>query len=320
MDMIPYDGVGAVGDWAPGWAELLNAVFNTNTFRNRVLEQYPQFRPRGPPTTAENAARAHEYERRMIRGPPPPTPSPGGVMVDYGGGGGRGGGGGPRVFVPREPRGRKRQRPIVVEQACELKGIDVAIPTSLFPDSTGTNVHITPLNLIASGTSSIQRVGRKVHLESVRLYGLVFCHVEQDAGGLWSGNFARIAIVWNKQPSGVLPVFSDIFSASLVGGEQSQLLDKLRFDNTGRFSVVRDFVLNFNPTGVVDSLVPSQNIIQCVDEYAKLGNREAIYSGNGGGIVDISSGALYLVCRAQNELGTSNVSMLHGRVRLRYTD
>jgi len=208
-----------------------------------------------------------------------------------------------------------------------MKGMDSAIGYTAVPSTTNTSDAIAALNLIQPGTGSFNRIGRRVQMTSLRLYGtVVFAVAPRATSGDIGGNTFRMLVVYDKQPSGVLPTFADIFGTTTQDGtESSDWNDQLRYDNTQRFRVIRDKKIVCNPTtenttgGTLDRVLYRRDF----DEYITL-NLETSYSGQSSPqtISDISSGALYIIYRAAvNTTGTDeiNVSTL-SHSRLRYYD
>ena len=214
----------------------------------------------------------------------------------------------------------------VYKQLGELKGVDTLLALTPIPSTTSTNDAIFVTNLIAPGNGSYNRVGRKVQLDSLRLKGLIQ-HAYQAAATTANvlSNVVRMVVVYDKQPSGALPVFSDIFGNTVQAGTESSLfLDSLRYDNTERFMILRDKVINFD----AESTPPvggSQNTVfetAYFDEYINV-NKTTNYSGQSATqtIADISSGALYVIFRAQlNTTGASQCAVSNATARLRYRD
>lgn len=225
----------------------------------------------------------------------------------------------------------------------ELKGMDTdivaAVGSNATPilDTTGTNDQIIPLNLIQQGAASQNRIGRKVSLHSLRLIGRVNLVVGTPSNQP-GPNLFRMSLVWDKQPSGQLPLFSDVFGRTDQDGvESTQVLDPLRYDNTDRFRVLMDKRIemnpkfNPNPTTTVNPLsdpqpaYPAPATGQCtyvVDEYIKLNGRETVFSGQSDPmtIADISSGALYLILRSSSGVASSRILITQFMSRLRYKD
>lgn len=242
-------------------------------------------------------------------------------------------------YAPARPAKMARRRPArpsnaqvlaAVAKAAggELKGMDTEILIAgPVVSTTGTNGDAVTLNLVETGAGSYNRIGRKITLKSVRIKGtMVYTYSHAATSADQVGSTLRMVVVWDKQPSGVLPVFSDIFgSTSQDGTESSDIFDNLRFDNTGRFSVLRDKMLTVNPQlsnsegGSTDRAVNSVP----VDEFINLKGKQTIFSGDSDPttIADISSGGLYVFFRADaSTADTSDWSLSNGttKARLRF--
>lgn len=213
-----------------------------------------------------------------------------------------------------------------VQLGSEIKGVDTDIAISDVLATTNTNVGVIPLNLIVPGSGSYNRIGRKAHLQSIRFYGRVFGSFAAAATtSNMTGNVVRLLIVWDRQPSGVLPTYDTIFGHTLPDGtEATDFLDPVRYDNMDRFRVMRDLRIDLNPTGQ-NTNSGTEDLMQMVvnfDELVRLPNLETVYSGQSSPqtIADISSGALYFIARAATNTATVNECILAGFARLRYTD
>jgi len=206
----------------------------------------------------------------------------------------------------------------------EVKGVDADVSQSLIA-TTSTNAGIDVINLIEPGTGSWNRVGRKTVLKSFRLTGnIVWTNTPTLATGVGRMTCARCVLVWDSQPTGTIPVFSDIFGSTLQAGTEqvTSIFDPLRYDNMERFRVIRDWRLS-PPATVPLSLgsAPSMAVCTHIDEYVKLPPLQSNYSGQSSPqtIADIASGALYLIWRA--EIQNSNAAtVVDAMARLRYYD
>jgi hypothetical protein len=211
------------------------------------------------------------------------------------------------------------QRAIAVYQSTgELKGVDTDISINPVLATTTTNGGITVLNLVQQGSGSWNRVGRKIHMKSIRLIGSMALTTTGTAA--IQNNLARMILVYDKQPTGVLPTFNAIFGRTDQNGDDtlSNFQDPPRYDNMGRFRVIQewdyDMPVRPNPNG--------GNVVKHFDHYVKLG-LETVFSGQSSPmtIADISSGALYLITRAGINTATifANIQST-SMARLRYTD
>lgn len=189
----------------------------------------------------------------------------------------------------------------------ELKGMDTDLALDPVIATTGTNGSIFCVNQIEAGNGSWNRSGRKAFLKSLRVCGIAqYNSSDAVTTGTLNAGTLRMAVVWDKQPGGSLPVFSDIFGrTSQDGTETVGLFDNLRYDNTGRFQVLRDVYITANPQawnnagGTLDTITYNYRF----DEFIDLKNRTTIFSGDSDPITiaDISSGGLYVVFRSSQD-------------------
>ena len=185
----------------------------------------------------------------------------------------------------------------------ELKGVDTSLSLSPVIATTNTNASSFVLNLIQSGTGSWNRIGKKIRLKSVRLRGVArFVYKADGTSGEINSNNLRMIVVWDKQPCGnAVPAFDQIFGRTDQDGiESTEWMDQLKYDNTGRFSVLRDVVFDMNPsTGNRGTPTGTVTLSHSFDEFIKLGGREVVYSGQSSPmtIADVSSGAVYVFFR-----------------------
>lgn len=215
--------------------------------------------------------------------------------------------------------------PRLLRPSGELKGVDTLLTQTPILDTTNTNTGIVVVNLVVPGNGSYNRVGRKIRMRSLRLVGNIDAQCTYQAiSTTMSGGTARMVVVYDKQPSGVLPTFDTIFGLTQPDGtESSTYLANIRYDNTERFTVLRDVVINCNPEGMVATggviISPQYKF----DEYIRL-NLDTVYSGQSSPqtIADISSGALYVCFRVdQNASGVFTATVPSSSfARLRYVD
>lgn len=218
-----------------------------------------------------------------------------------------------------QSRGPMIPRQITIyKKSGETKGMDTDIGNDVgsVVTTTTTNDDIVVLNLIQAGNGSWNRVGKKVSITSLRLVGSI---TSKGEGGACA---VRMAVVWDKQPSGnTIPKFNDIFGRTdQNGNETSEVFDPLRYDNVGRFKLLLDRKIEFNPGNDKSN---TKNVTKCIDEYLQLKNKETIFSGNSTPmtIADISTGGLYIVFRYYNTDLDSEVTVeTNFMSRLRYTD
>lgn len=190
----------------------------------------------------------------------------------------------------------------ILRSSGELKGVDTVLTQTPIINTTNTNGGIVVMNLVVPGNNSWNRIGRKIRMQSLRLTGTIDAQCTYQAISTTThGGTVRMLVVFDKQPSGVLPTFDTMFGVTAADGtESSNFLAPVRYDNTDRFRVLRDVRYNCNPEGVPLSGGQIISPQYKIDEYIKLGSLESVYSGQTSPqtIADISSGALYVIFRA----------------------
>lgn len=230
------------------------------------------------------------------------------------------------LTLNRRPVPARRAFASAVRSVSEKKGVDTDISLTPVIATTSTNASSFVLNLIQAGNGSWNRVGRKVHSKSLRIKGLVsISNTPTFATGAGVGNFLRMVVVWDKQPSsGAIPTFDAIFGITAQDGTEScpDITCPPRYDNMDRFQVLLDRCYKSEDLAVpAFGSAPTMTQYMPIDEYVKLGARETVFSGQSAPmtIADISTGALYVFFRAAGNVAAS-VAAVDGIARLRYTD
>lgn len=211
--------------------------------------------------------------------------------------------------------------------AVPQKAMDTDISSVEIYNSTNNNAGIVVLNLIRPGSASYNRIGRKAYIKACRVWGNLFCELAPQAttGDLQSVS-VRSAIVWDKQPSGVLPSFDAIFGhTDQAGTETSNYLDPLRFDNMERFELLAEWVEDMNPDdtpvgfgGTRDMQIRSKHFDKTIHF-----RKTTTFSGESSPctIADISTGGLYFITRANINIDSkASASINNGFARIFYTD
>lgn len=169
-----------------------------------------------------------------------------------------------------------------------------------------SNVYL--LNTVPQGASVQQRTGKRIHLTGLQIRGNV------RANGVTSTvTDCSFVIVYDKRPTGAMPVITDIFTTSDPQGFMND-------NNAGRFSILKrmDFVL----TGNISSTANVQtNTVKSLDSYLNLKNRVTVFESAGtGGIGDIDQGALYFIPMSDATTVSANGAVGTLSFRLRYID
>lgn len=213
----------------------------------------------------------------------------------------------------------------------ELKGVDTPIGSSNNPivDTTGTNANAFCLNLVEQGTGSFNRIGRKIHMQSLRLMGAAQCinaNVPTTATTLQGP--LRMVVVLDRQPNGGnIPTWDTIFGyTDSTGTEASTVFSPLKYDNMDRFKVLKDCILEADRITYVPDAEGTDNFCAIevyFDEYIKLPNIETVYgsSSNPPAITDITTGSLLLFFRTNINLTKNYWNVKDASIaRLRFRD
>lgn len=212
------------------------------------------------------------------------------------------------------------------------KGVDISnLATQIGAPllaSTTTNTGVAVLNCVQPGNGSWNRAGRKIKMQSVRIKGAVEMLSDNNGGAAaCRGGVVRLVVVYDKNVSGTpaaIPIYNVIFGTTdQLGNEVGLPFDNLRWDNTGRFRVIRDMMLTLDPIAIPGPAEEGAVRKVWFDEYIDLKGLETIYSGqsNPCTIADISSGALYLFARVDVATTNSAAALIaESTSRLRFSN
>lgn len=210
----------------------------------------------------------------------------------------------------------------------EVKGCDYSLAVSPILATTNTNGSEVTVNLVAPGTGSYNRVGRKIRMKSLRIKGnFLYSYTRTATTGDLPAQVIRMVVVYDQQPSGVVPTYDTVFGRTIQDGtESTQYLDPIKYDSMGRFKILRECCFEMNPKlwnnegGTTDLT----EIEAHFDEYIKLNGLETVYSGQSSPctIADVSTGGLYIFFRSDKNITGTSVSSIGANsfARLRYYD
>lgn len=173
-------------------------------------------------------------------------------------------------------------------------------------DTTGS---ITLLATIPQGASVNQRVGKKVMLKSIQARGLISNNTTATI------NDVAFLIVYDKRPTGTLPVVTDILASANSNAFNNDA-------NSGRFKILKrcDAVLVGPATGTLATEQLTEASAQSIDFYLKLRGLMNVFKAAGtGAIGDIEEGALYLVTVGNQAAGNTAATATMA-FRTRYID
>lgn len=174
-----------------------------------------------------------------------------------------------------------------------------------------TNTSVTLLNGISSGVESYNRIGTKIDPYSVYLNFQAVNNA--TTAGAWQ--WLRVALIWDRQPTGTLPTYSEIFQNVNAAGTTSVEGQAGRnSDTTDRFYTIANKELFLTPK---DSNSGGR-WMQFGSIYKSLKGLKQQFKGTSAAIGSISTGALYLVLgSASDDINSIGVWT---DTRFRYTD
>jgi len=205
-------------------------------------------------------------------------------------------------------QGSKRLRVSVSDRRVleleELKNVDTwPDPSTLRFDEVG---FVEPLTLVATGSGPTERVGRSCRWHEAQLRLLFANNGNSDEIG------CRIALVWDRQPSGVLPAASDIFQEQSPGTGGLDGGAPPRMAAMDRFKILWDryFPMANDADLVAQTVAVTLMLEECV----------SVYSGTGANISDVSSGCMYLVGFGDAQQSPALAPVPSGSVRMLFSD
>ncbi len=202
----------------------------------------------------------------------------------------------------------------------EIKAIDIAAANYLFRvPATASNVIL--LNGVQTGAAFYNRVGSRIEMKNLHIRGFV------NNAATTIAQQGRLLIVYDRQPTGALPVISDILqSRDQAGTATTAGASEINLDNRDRFQIVRDMEYYLPPctntAGVLTNgpQFPAQDDQQFdINEFIKLKELTTHFksTSNPATIADIATGALYACFVSSSQDSTWQASI---GFRLRYND
>lgn len=189
---------------------------------------------------------------------------------------------------------------------------------------------IVTTNTVTTGAAFWNRIGRKMEMKSLEIVG------KTDLGNnivpistIVPPQFLRFMVIYDKQPNGVIPVYTDFLTDySNVGTTTTTSYSGINLNNRDRFIVLRDkkfqtpyFITSNGPSdGVISSEanVDQRNWEPTIKMYIPLKGLTTMFKADTTPptIGDISTGALYIFIISS----AAGPWMFNGRSRLRFYD
>lgn len=217
-------------------------------------------------------------------------------------------------------KGVRRSPALLRRKTSEIKTVDVA-SVAIEPVSGAATT--TLLNGCVEGVDAVNRVGRRINMKSISLrMGITITEAPTTA----NPTYIRYALVYDRQPNGAAPAYSDIFqNITLAGATSSDAFSFPNPTNFDRFTILRDGFRVFRPFN--DGLVnqPKQSLDNEQDAaekwFVNLKGLEATYiAGAGAGtIADFRTGSLWFITTS-NQTAANQPCQIVMSARLRFFD
>lgn len=197
---------------------------------------------------------------------------------------------------------RKRMRTATVSRRAprEVGYFDTAFQ----PFQCDTAGKIVLLNPVPQGTSTKERIGKRIALKSLQGRGVFYNNSNSTRAG------AGMLIVYDKRPTGVMPAITEILDTVNV--------DSFNKDaNSGRFRILKRVVhelVGSSANGLTSKTTVNNEF------YLSLAGLPTVFKEGGVGTIgDIEQGALYCVSVGDQPPGNGAATVAEG-FRLRYND
>lgn len=210
-----------------------------------------------------------------------------------------------------------------VVRAGEKKTVDFPVTNQSF----STTLQIALVNGVQQGTGRQNRIGSCVKWDKLYLTGQV---ITQTSGFGSVTDYARHMIIYDRQPTGTLPVIADIFAdLDQTGATTNNASAGLNLNNRKRFSILfsrRLTLAGVSAAGVITNgyaLNPmSEPSDTQIEKYINLSGLVTEFKSNSNPITvaDIATGAIYMITLSMvNAAGVSNW-LQSTKCRLTYYD
>lgn len=184
----------------------------------------------------------------------------------------------------------------------ERKFFDTALSFNF--DATGEVPATGQLALIPQGDTESTRDGRYAWIRSIQLRGVV--HATPSSAATFSDSI-YLYVVLDTQANGAAAAVTDVFTSSNMG------TNMLNLNNSGRFRILKKFVLNINPPA---GATTAYNTVTRALEWYKRCNIKMDWSSTTGAIGEIRSNNIFLLAGAAGN--TDDSIGFTGTCRLRF--
>lgn len=204
--------------------------------------------------------------------------------------------------------------------SAETKVVDTVNGSGNITLSLNTTPNLDAMNLIQSGSAFYQRVGRRVEMQSLHLFGFL-----NQTGTAANEGFARILVIYDRQTNGALPSYATIMANyDQSGTSTSTVYSGLNPDERERFVILADFKIT-TPYVTAATFVPGSTDgpsgTYKIDRFIKLRGLQTHYKADSVPAVigDVATGSLLLVGVGDKASGSEGWNAILSW-RIRYSD
>lgn len=214
--------------------------------------------------------------------------------------------------------------------ATEIKSIDgsnfATMPTFL----TAGVVQQAISNMPIEGSSFYNRIGRRTRGISLEFHGEVVPTLGNAAAV--PQQYARIMIIYDRQPNGALPAIGDVLlDYDHSGNTNTWSFSGLNMDNRDRYVVLRDRkillpALGINGVASTTGSIPLFNgddkaSTMIYNEYIKLGGLETQYKASSSGAIgDVATGSYIMILISNADANATAAWKLQYNARYKFLD
>lgn len=211
-----------------------------------------------------------------------------------------------------------RQPAVLISRGFEVKSLDLTVSTTI--DTTGS---VQALNLIRSGASFFNRIGRRIEMKSLMVKLQI-----SPLRTMGTNDYVRIVVVYDRQTNGAAPAVADIIQdTDQAGANSTNIFTDINLNNRDRFLIFMDKRISLPSLTLTAGVITNPGLIDPVSptfiftKYIKIKGEVAQYKADSAPAVvaDISTGGLFMLVLGNQASGNEGYSLL-GKTRLRFND
>lgn len=224
----------------------------------------------------------------------------------------------------QSPRRVQNLPAAVRSRGAEIKVVDLPKQTNFLYSTSA----IYLLNATLEGAAFYNRIGRKVNMKSLHLVGdITKQRIEEPSPGSTTESYARLMILYDRQPNGSFPTPQDILTDyDATGTTSSTAYSGLNMNNRDRFIVLRDTRISLCSPTDADMIASDSTLTTSKRElnyFVPLKDLESVYKASTGAIGDLTTGALYFFFVSDDPSAPPSTYpgwIVEFKARLRYGD